>query len=819
MLISHKWLGKYLPNLYNHSPEDIAAALTNSLADVEQIINIRQNLENIVVAEVVDIQQHPTLQKILITKVDIGNNNIFTILTGAKNIQLNNKVAVCLSGGQVIDPTDRDKVLNIGDREMGGILSQGMICSSRELGISDEHSGVMILENEIKIGTDVAELLRDIVYEVENKSISHRGDCFSHIGIARELAAILNIDFMIPTTTDIPIIDSSEYKFNVNIKVDEKLCPRFTAIVIKDVVIKDSPLWLQGLLSAVGVRPINNIVDVTNYVMFDKGQPMHAYDYNKLSNKELVVRMAKDNETMLAINNETYNLSNDMVVISSGNIIEDIAGVMGGLNSEISSETKTIVIESAIWEMYNIRKTSRSLGLRSEASTRFEKGIAPFNAGNSIKDAIQLINDLANGEPCSELIDIYPNPQEDKEVSLDISLVNRFLGIDLNKTEIINILSNLQFELIDKSNSDDADINQVISQDLTFLVPAYRLDINIQEDLLEEIARLYGFDKIIPNLPKRSIKPTRKSNVFFLQQKVSQILLASGLDEIMTYSFISEDIYNKCMLDINRCIELLNPISPELKFIRNSLLPSLIDKAVGNSKSFDNFGYFETGRKVSLELDDNKIHKQPRSISGLIYDQKSDLIYYKAKGIVENVFNGLNLDITFHNINSFKTYIAFNENILHPLRSAVVCINDVAIGFVGEINPKVQNNFELSGRVGILDIDLEYLINNIHLTKKTTYKKLSLYQSVSRDISFWLDNNVKYADIVDNIISLNDDLIQNISLIDVFTSEEIIDKKSVTISISLQSQSKTLSEQDINITIDKVNKVLQNKVKAQIRGI
>lgn len=811
MYISYKWLQKYLPNLHQYKHEEIAEALTNTLAEVEEFKAVRSELSNIIVGEVKNVEKHPDSDKLSVCKVDIGTSKAQTIICGAPNVTEGQKVAVCLPGGTVYDPKEANKTISIEEREVRGVVSQGMICSAKELGISDEHEDIMVLEPDLETGINIAEMISDIIYEIENKSISHRGDCFSHRGIARELSAILNVDYLTPKFDEISLITNPEINFDIEVKVEEDLCPRFSAIVIKDAEIKDSPLWLQSLLSAVGVRPINNIVDIINYVMMDKGQPMHAYDYDKLKMKKLVVRKAKEGETVKTLDSQEYKLTPEMVVITDGSQVEDIAGIMGGFDSQITKDTKTIVFESANWNMFNIRKTSRMLHIRTEASTRYEKGQDPNLTEEAIKSAAKLVIDTTNSEVASDLIDYYPDPKGTKEVTLDLALVNRFLGIEISRQDIITLLEGLNLTLLEKD--DDDNTNQVNKTQLTFIIPSYRLDINAQQDLLEEIARLYGYDQIIPTLPERDLKATKNNPISILERKVTYSLTSTtGLDEVMTYSFVGKDIYEKTNLDIKKCLEIENPISPELSHMRNTLVPSLVEKIFENSKNINDFGIFEIGKRIEMELDENGIHKQPRLITGAVYNDvnKNDL-FFDAKGIVDNLTDSLNIEVSYDK----KLEKSIILNAFHPGRSATIRLGENILGYIGEVHPKVLFDWDIEGRLAIFELDFDLILKNY--SKDPHYQQTSSFQTVTRDLSFWFKNDTEYSQIEAAISSLDNNLIKEISLKDLFQPEDN-DKKSITISITLQSDEKTLSDKEISITIDKITNTIEKGLKATLRS-
>ena len=497
MLISHNWLKKYLPELdENIEKGKLAELLTESLAEVEQIIPIKQELEMIVCAEIIEVTNVPESTKLSICKVKTSNDSeLKTVVCGAPNVKPGMKVALALPGGKVFDGHSQNKtMITIEQKELMNITSEGMLCSSRELGLSNDHDGILEIESEMEIGKDLTAILKDYVYEIENKSLSHRPDCFSHEGIAREIAAVCNLNF-IDTFHDTSLIATKTLPFELKVKVENEVCPRFDAICISDIKISSSPLWLQSFLSAVGVRPINNVVDIANYVMFDKGQPIHTYDYDKLTGAKLIVKYAKNGENALFLNEKSYTLDDSMVVITNEKTTENVAGIIGGSNSEISNETKNIVIEAANFNMYSIRKTSKKLGLRTESSTRFEKGIDPSITLKGLKLVTELVSDLAQGEVASELIDYYPEPKAEKVIELDLTQVKRFLGIELQTREILDYLKRLHFTIVDEEKI--SALTTIPDSNILIKVvsPIFRSDINIPNDLLEEIARIYGYSR------------------------------------------------------------------------------------------------------------------------------------------------------------------------------------------------------------------------------------------------------------------------------------------------------------------------------------
>lgn len=809
MLISYKWLKNYLPDLDNYQHKHIADALTEGLAEVESYIQKGKGLEKLVAGEIRTIEKYPGKDKLSVCNVLIGKEERI-IICGANNVREGMKVVVCLPGGKVYNPSQplgSQELVKIEQRKIGDIVSDGMICSAKELGIEDNHKGILELENETESGRDITELLQDVIFEIENKSISHRPDCFSHMGIAREISALLNTDFQ-PRNLETPIIPSASLQLKVEKKVNNDLCPRFTAIVLKDIAVADSPLWLRLRLAYIGIRPVNNIVDITNYVMMDVGQPMHAFDYDKLGNGKLIVRQAKDNEEITALDGKKYKLSQEDLVIADGEKCVSIAGIMGGEDTAISGTTRNAVLEAAAWNMYSIRKTSRRLGLRSEASTRFEKGQDPNNTVTGIKTALELILDLSQAEIASELIDIYEEPRTETILELEIPSVKRFLGIEITKPEIIETLSRLQINLLSR---EIANTNQLQDNIELFQIPTHRPDLKIPQDLMEEIARLYGYSNIPAILPLRESKPAPLNPISSLMRLVKSLLSSQQLDELMTYSFISAKLYRKTLFNIKDCVQLENPLSPELGYMRTSLIPSLLEKTEFNSHNFDEFAFFEVGRISLKKKDSDGIHLQPRRVTAVSYNRKGTDQFFIIKHVLEQLLQSLHIPHEFNRID--KNRFPY----LHPGRAAeVVSETGENLGIIGEIHPQIINNLGmLQGRVGCFEIDFDMLEKLYSPDPK--YTKLSEYPDVVRDLSFWVDTGVTFQSIKELIRSLDIKLLRELSLVDVFTPKNDKSRKSITVSLTLQSYKATLTENQINETLKQITDALETKLKAEMR--
>jgi len=809
MLISHDWLQHYLPDLHRFTMEEISEALTSSLAEVEEIVPIRHLLSDIIAGEVTEVNK--LNNKLYKCSVKISDKQTYTIVCGAPNLYVGQKVAVCLPGGSVIDPKNPEQSLQITARNVKDTTSQGMICSPMELGISEQHDVILELEPEMNIGESISELLKDSVFEIENKSLSHRSDCFSHEGIARELSAILKIEFLPTPIEEVPFAIDKKLDIDINIRVDDEHCPRFTAVLLKDVTVKDSPIWIKSRLSAIDIRPINNIVDLTNYIMMDKGNPLHAYDYDKINGGKLIVRYAKENEIVKTLDGKTHKLNDKMIIIADKSNIEDIAGIMGGYRTQITKKTRNILLESANWNMYSIRKTARTLGIRSEASTRFEKGLDPNSTKDSLQLAIQLLFDISDGEVASDYIDTYKKPEELKELTLDMSLVSRFLGIKLSRTQIIEILKGLHFVVHEEEKVDKAKLNIHVDPSITVTVPSFRRDINIQQDLLEEIVRIFGYANINPALPLKDLTPVKLSKTTRLHRTVCNYLVLTGMDEIKTYSFTGKGNYSNSLLDINDCIDIVNPLTPKLTHMRNSLIPNMLSKIEENAHQFGDFNFFEIGRVIHKRIRNNGLHHQPWNICGMIFRKDVDDTFFSIKGIVESLFNYLRIDAKITKLNSQKF---LSQAAYHPERVTSITSKDKVLGHLGEISPESLEKWKIKGRVGVFQLNLDRLIKLYSNT--TSYNPVSHYQAVKRDLSFWFSDKTQYADITDLISKLETKLVKDIQLKDVY-KEEKKNRKSIALTITLQSTTRTLTEKDINNVISKIVQTVEQKLQGKLR--
>lgn len=822
MYISYNWLKQYLPTLAELDIKEVSEKLSKSLAEVEQIIPKGQHLKKIVVGEIKEITDHPISDSLMIAQVDTKDKirQVVFAKENKKFVKASTLFPVCLPGGQIYNPKEdlgTEDVLQIEAREFKGVLSEGFLCSPKELGVYDEPKGISIIGNfDVSIGEDLTNLLTDFILEIENKSLTHRPDCFSHRGIAREIAAIMQIEFLQKPEMSMPI-KTSNLPFEVKIEKDS-ICRRFSAISATNVKVTQSPTWMQILLSYVGSRPINNIVDISNYVMLDIGYPIHIYDYDKLKKPKLIVRNAKNKEQFEGLNEKKYTLDETMVVVDDTSIIQDLAGILGGANSEISPGTKNVIIESASWDMYNIRRTAMKLGINTDAAMRFAKGIDAYGTLETVMRVSELICDLAGAEIASELVDKQIETFKPKIIHYKLNNIKRHLGIEIPKQSILQILNSLEIEIQQEENlPTDIWANNTTELSLDLVIPTFRRDLNIKEDITEELARIYGYEKITPSVPQRSLIAPKQNLESFYIRKFRSFLLQSGLDEIYTYTFIDKTTYDKCNLKYKDLIKLKNPLSSEIEYIRNSLLPSIMTKIVLNNNNFDDINLFEIN---TISQKNKKSKTELPTISKKIAiavskKHSQNEIFYTLKQKLDFLFSKLDLKISYQNLSKVNKAPTNTASIFHPNKSAVLFHKNEIIGLAGVINPQIKENFDLNNNeIAVAEIELSKLISILKTQQDPKYEPITTMQKSQRDLSFWIKQRDEVQMIID---SLNDQKFKNledINLIDFYQTE---DKKSITLSFTLQNPKKTLTEEDINDTMKKVKNFIVQELDYEFK--
>lgn len=793
MKLSIEWLNEFV-DTSDISVSELCDRITMSGSKVEDYEVLSSEISNVISGKILKIEKHPDADKLSVCTVDIGKENPITIVTSATNIFENAIIPVAVA------PSTLTGGVKIEAGKLRGILSEGMFCSISELGLTINdmpgaiEDGIFILPDDIEIGVDVCDALglRDTVINFE--ITPNRPDCLSIIGLAREVGATIDkkVNYHNPeyTATSNHIDD---YISSIEI-IDKDLCSRYTAAVVKDVKIAPSPLWIRNRLRAMGVRPINNIVDITNYVMLEYGQPMHAFDYKCLTGSKITIRKASDNEDFITLDDNVRRLNSDMLVIADEIRPVALAGVMGGANSEITDETNTVVFESANFNGPSIRNTSRRLGMRTESSGRFEKGLDPELTIKALNRALELIQLLDAGTIVEGIIDKYENKLEENIIKLNSDKINSFLGTEISKDEMISILNKLDF-YIENDN---------------IHVPSFRSDVTMNADVAEEIARFYGYDKIKPTLFTGGAKIGKYTKQESNRNIINDTLLSCGYYEAKTFSFISNENYNKVNIneddEIRNSIRILNPLGEETSIMRRTILPSLMEVFSANYKLRNpKLKLFETAKIYIPGKNDEHEEKYQTVLGFYGYGD-----FFDIKGDVEDVLNIF--DISDINFESNK-----NGGTFHPGRCADVFAGNNKIATIGEIHPSVTDKFDIDTKVYIAVIDTDY-ISNLTLKEKR-FSPLPKYPKITRDFSFVCDNSLESAEVIKIIKSIDSDIIEGVELFDFYKGVQLgPDKKSLSYRVALRSDDHTLTDKEADDTVSIILKELDDKLSIKLRG-
>jgi len=809
--VSLNWLKEYVD--IDISPEKLADRLTNAGIAVEHVEYLNKGIENVVVAQVLEANKHPNAEKLSLCQVTTDGVNRFQVVCGAPNVRAGQKVPFAMVGAVL--PGN----FKIKKAKLRGTESQGMICSAQELGLNEENltpeqkEGILVLDGNISLGKNIIDVLGldDCILHFDlTPNLSH---CLSVINIAREIAAICDKEIKLP---EVKLVETDESIDNIaEIEVDApEFCPRYVARVVKGVEIKPSPQWLQHKLRCAGIRPINNIVDITNYVLLEMGQPLHAFDFKYLTEGKIIVRKAYQQEKIKTLDEVERELTEEMLLITDPTKPVAIAGVMGGANSEVTAETTTILIESAYFNPTSIRRTSTTLGLRSEASIRFEKGINIETVVDAANRAAQLIQDLAGGRILKGVIDNYSCPQERTVIELEMEKVDKVLGTNIDNKQIKNLLKGLNFKIINENQGS-----------ITVEVPPYRPDVTIAEDLIEEVARIYGYNNIPTTLPYGATSKGQKTDEQRLRDKIINTLAARGLNEIINFSFINKENFDKLLFpaeDVRRkAIPVLNPLSEEQGIMRTSLLPGMLEALRRNvNRRNENLGLFELG-KIYLPQGFPAIKELPvekwtlglalRGNLASDWQEKGKTVdFYYLKGIVENLLTKLKINnVSFKSCQDNPSY--------HPGRTASIFIENQLLGIPGELHPEVAENYDLTGRNYVAELDVELLLNIAGA--RAVFKQLPKFPAVSRDLAVVVNEEIFAADILKTIKEQGGVLLVDTEIFDVYKGNQIPEgHKSIAFALTFQAKDRTLTDKEINEVYDKIYKTLTEKYSAILRA-
>lgn len=815
MKIPLSWLKKYTP--VTITAEDLAHRLTMAGSEVSKITEIGNDWDSkaIVVGRIMKINRHPDADRLTLPDVDIGNNETVTVVCGAPNLATHQKIAFARQGALLFNPRS-GKMERLKKIKIRGITSEGMICSPMELGLSEDHEGILVLGDDATVGMPLVDYLGDSILDID--VTPNRPDCLSVLGIAREAAALTGENVSEPDLTypeKGPPIES-ETKIIID---DPDLCHRYTAGLIKGVKIGPSPQWIQDALIKTGHRPINNVVDITNYVMLEYGQPLHAFDFDSINDKTITVRVALPGEKLATLDGEVRTLTSSMLAITDSSGPIGLAGVIGGTNSEIKPGTTSILLESANFNQINIRRTSNTLRLNTEASYRFERGIRSELADRALRRALHLILQIAGGEIAQGIIDLYPGHEPSPVVKIRRSRVKQVLGIDLSLPNIETTLKKLCFE---KAIPPEGTPKNEVTDTLWIRIPYWRTDIKIEDDLVEELARLIGYDAIPTSMLSSPIPHRISQDIQLLKDRIKDHLASSGMQEIISYPLTNLGVLSKVeALNIYPDpIKISNPMSSEMSVMRTSMRGSMLQSLATNYhiSSTEGIKLFEIGRiylpkttKGGSDLPHEKetliglLHGPRLPVSWL--SNQSNMDFFDAKGILQSLFEVLNIHIE---------YESSKDPILHPGKTAKLKHNDIYMGVIGEVHPSILERFDLAiNSVAIFEIDLESLCK-IFSPNVQRYRSFSRFPESHRDLALIVDEAIASGKIQNSIKT--HELVTHVTLFDVYSGKELpTGKKSLAFRVTLKSPSGTLTSEEIDQTITKILAHIRKDVDVELR--
>lgn len=796
MKLPLSWLKDYVD--INCTAEELKDKLFSCGFEVEEMEYIAKNINRIVTCKILSIDKHPNADKLSVTQVDAGVHGNLQIITSAKNISVGDVVPVALDGSTLYN----GETIKTG--ELRGVPSYGMFCSGEELGINDDWyegasvNGILILDKNYPLGVEVKELLEleDVMFDIN--VTANRPDCQSILGLAREVAAVLEKPLKMP---DLSYNSNDKISTLDTIKVENKafdLCPRYISHLVKNVKIEKSPLWIKRRLFRMGIRSINNIVDITNFVLMEIGQPMHAFDLTELKGDKIVIRRANNGEKIVTLDEKEFELNDNNLVICDADKPVALAGVMGGLNSGIKDDTCDVVFESAKFARDNIRKTSRSLKQRSDSSSRFEKGVDNLSVEYGMKRALNLISTLKCGDIATNEYDLYEIKPEQKVISTKISKINAVLGLQIDAKYIEKVLLSLGFGV------------EISGHDISVTVPLHREDVESYPDIAEEVIREYGYDHITSTLLKTSSITNGGKNEE--QRKIDDLknlLVGYGFNEIITYSFVSEKEFDLYGLDKSNVVKILNPISEDLAVMRTSLLPSIVNIVSKNVNRKNKEGrLFEFAKTYNpLIKDKNGLPEENNVLSFATFGDDED--FFTIKGVVEGLLNTFCFGKKAEYVKALETY-------MHPTRSADIILDGVKVGYFGQVKPSICNELSVDKAVYAGEIFYEELKKLF--VDKIVFKEVSKYPPVERDLAVIVDESVSIGQLMDAIKESDKKYLDSVSLFDVYRSEQLGEnKKSLAFNLLYVSYEKTLGVEEIEHSIKKILINIKDKFGAELR--
>ena len=793
------WIKAYVPDL-ECTAQEYTDAMTLSGTKVEGYEKLDKNLEKIVVGQIKTIERHPNADKLIICQVDIGSEMI-QIVTGAPNVKEGDKVPIVLDGGKVAGGHDGGPLpengIKIKKGKLRGVESFGMMCSIEELGSSREmypdapENGIYILKEDAPVGADAVEVLglHDVVFEYE--ITSNRVDCYSVLGIAREAAATFRKEFKAPEVKMTGNEEDIHDYLSVEVR-DDELCPRYCARMVKNIKLGPSPEWMQRRLAASGIRPINNIVDITNYVMEEYGQPMHAFDYDLLAKHQIIVQRAGDKEQFQTLDGQMRTLDSSMLMICDGEKSVGIAGIMGGENSKITDDVQTMVFEAACFDGTNIRLSAKKLGLRTDASGKFEKGLDPNNAEEAVNRACQLIEELGCGEVVGGMIDHYPVKKEEKRVVFDPESINALLGTNLSKEQMLSYFEPLELKY-------DKEAEELI-------IPTFRQDIECGADVAEEVARFFGYDNIPTTLPSGEATTGKLSFKLRIEEVAKDIAEFCGFSQAMTYSFESPKVFDKLLMPkdskLRETVTIMNPLGEDYSIMRTTPLNGMLTSLSTNyNRRNKNVRLYEIGNiYLPKALPITELPEERTQFTLGMYGEGD---FFTMKGVVEEFFDkvGLHEKISY-DPNAGRSF-------LHPGRQANIVYRGNVVGYLGEIHPAVTDNYAIGERVYVAVIDMPFIVEYASFDRK--YTGIAKYPAVTRDISMLMKKEILVGQVEEIIEEKGGKLVESYHLFDLYEGSQIAEGyKSVAYSIVFRAADHTLEEKEVSAAMEKILTALED---------
>jgi phenylalanyl-tRNA synthetase beta chain len=776
MKVPLNWLREFVQ--IDMDAEDLSHKLTMRGLEVESLEAVRADFDGVVVGEILEIEKHPGADKLTVCKVDVGSD-VLPIVCGATNTQQGDRVPVALPGSRLPGGMAIEK------RKVRGFESYGMLCSERELAVSDEHTGIFILPDDLKVGDPLEKALALDDYVLDINVPPNRGDCQSILGIAREVASLTDGKVVLPRYS---LDEHDELASKISLDIEDlDACPRYVLRMVKNISIVPSPFWMRNKIQKAGMRPINAIVDVTNFVMLELGQPLHAFDYARIADRHIIVKVAQEKQVFRTLDSVDRRLEPGDILICDGHGPVALAGIMGGENSEITAETKDVALESAFFNPLSIRRTARRLDLRSEASARFEKGIDLETVDFAAQRAVGLMAELAGGRAVKGSKEIYER-KEPRRISVRLKRMSDIIGVPVKRETVVKSLNSLGLQVVKKE-----------AERVDCLVPSFRHDITEDIDIIEEIARTIGFDNIPATMPVSMFLPVKQDNVDACLGFVRDYMTAAGFFEVINYGFFDEGDVAKFGIngpdERTAVVRLLNPISKELGVMRTFLAPGILENLAYNlNRGIKNVRLFEAGKtffkqdSMARESISLALAMTGKERDYFWREKPTDIDFFDVKGVLEGLLDRFDVHISLS---------PSQEPFLKAGNSADVIVNDRKAGWTGQLDEGVCKRFDIEDKVYAAEIDIDFLVSSGIPT--ATYRPISRYPSVTRDFAFWIDESIPVASLVEKIRGISP-LIMSVGVFDMFKK----DGRSVAFRAVFQSFEDTLKDEDISAVQEKI---------------